>query len=162
MAALLQRLVRSVADDEALAVLGKWLELAPFDENVHACLFALLARRGQIREGDEHLAVTIRLFDSEGLDVAPLRNAWRAARAQRDRSTRVASALTDVRTGEPDGVVTGAPRRASIAVMPFVDRSAVAVIRGGAADGLAFDVIARLAKLRRHVRHCAGYGVRVA
>ena len=38
--------------------------------------------------------------------------------------------------------------RASIAVMPFVDRSAQAGVRGGLADGLAFDVIARLAKLR--------------
>ena len=39
-------------------------------------------------------------------------------------------------------------RRASIAVMPFVDRSAGAEIRGGAADALAHDVITRLAKLR--------------
>jgi TolB-like protein len=32
--------------------------------------------------------------------------------------------------------------------MPFIDRSTVQVARGGAADGLAFDVITRLAKLR--------------
>jgi TolB-like protein/tetratricopeptide (TPR) repeat protein len=42
-----------------------------------------------------------------------------------------------------------APRRASVAVMPFVDRSAAAGgARGGAADALAHDVITRLAKLR--------------
>jgi TolB-like protein len=41
------------------------------------------------------------------------------------------------------------PRRASIAVMPFVDLSAATdVKRGGTADALAFDVITRLAKLR--------------
>src|SRR5262245_18447663 len=38
-------------------------------------------------------------------------------------------------------------RCASIAVMPFIDRNDAASV-GGAADGLAHDVITRLAKLR--------------
>jgi TolB-like protein/DNA-binding winged helix-turn-helix (wHTH) protein len=42
----------------------------------------------------------------------------------------------------------GATRRASIAVMPFDDKSHALRIRGGTADGLAHDVITRLAKLR--------------
>lgn len=57
------------------------------------------------------------------------------------------------------GVVTGpaplpaedtstAPRRASIAVMPFADLSPVTLARGGTADALAHDVITRLAQLR--------------
>jgi TolB-like protein len=41
-----------------------------------------------------------------------------------------------------------APRRGSIAVMPFADRSTSVLVRGGAADALAYDVITRLAKLR--------------
>jgi TolB-like protein/Tfp pilus assembly protein PilF len=41
-----------------------------------------------------------------------------------------------------------APRRASIAVMPFIDRSAGTDFRGGVADALVHDVITRLAKLR--------------
>jgi TolB-like protein/tetratricopeptide (TPR) repeat protein len=41
-----------------------------------------------------------------------------------------------------------APRRASVAVMPFVDRSSAPGVRGGSADALAHDVITRLAKLR--------------
>jgi TolB-like protein len=44
--------------------------------------------------------------------------------------------------------VTPAARRASVAVMPFVDRSPTAEARGGLADALADDVITRLAKLR--------------
>ena len=40
------------------------------------------------------------------------------------------------------------PRRASVAVMPFVDQSAATNLPGGPADGLAHDVITRLAKLR--------------
>lgn len=47
--------------------------------------------------------------------------------------------------GEASGT---APRRASIAVMPFVDLSPVAGARGGTADALAHDVITRLAQLR--------------
>lgn len=39
-------------------------------------------------------------------------------------------------------------RRASLAVLPFADKSAVARVRGGAADALVRDVITRLAKLR--------------
>jgi TolB-like protein/Tfp pilus assembly protein PilF len=39
-------------------------------------------------------------------------------------------------------------RRASLAVMPFADKSDVARIGGGAADALVHDVITRLAKLR--------------
>lgn len=40
------------------------------------------------------------------------------------------------------------PRRASIAVMPFADLSPVTDARGGTADALAHDVIARLAQMR--------------
>jgi DNA-binding SARP family transcriptional activator len=144
-AALLERLVGSAPDDEALGYLETWLELAPFDRRVHELLLGALARRGQIREGEEHLAAASRLFAAEGLDGAPLRDAWRSARAQ--GSARAAAALSEVATSSPDDVALG-PRRASIAVMPFVDRSKASAARGGAADALAHDVITRLAKLR--------------
>jgi DNA-binding SARP family transcriptional activator len=148
-AAVLERLVRLVPDNEALAHLGKWLELAPFDRSVHEALFNVLARHGQIREAEEHLAATIRLFESEGLDCAPVRNAWRSARAQGDRLPRAsAPAATTSADSVRDDNVSVASRRASIAVMPFVDRSIVISARGGAADALAHDVITRLAKLR--------------
>jgi TolB-like protein len=41
-----------------------------------------------------------------------------------------------------------AARRASIAVMPFADQTTASNVPGGPADGLAHDVITRLAKLR--------------
>ena len=56
-------------------------ELAPFDRRVHELLLNALARRGRIREGEEHLAATARLFEAEGLDCAPIRDAWRAAQS---------------------------------------------------------------------------------
>ena len=150
-AALLERLVRSVPDDEVLGYLEKWLELAPFDPRVHELLLNALARRGRIREGEAHLAAAARLFEAEGLDGTPIRDAWRSARAQGDSSQRAGAAAppeSAAASSGRDNIVTIAPRRASIAVMPFVDRSTVTGARGGVADALAHDVITRLAKLR--------------
>jgi DNA-binding SARP family transcriptional activator/Tfp pilus assembly protein PilF len=150
-AALLEHLVKRVPDDEAFAYLEQWLQLAPFDRQVHEILLTALARHDRIREGEEHLAATARLFEAEGLDCAPIREAWRSARAR-------GGALPDTRGADPslttaassgrDDIVTAASRRASIAVMPFCDRSAATGARGGVADALAHDVITRLAKLR--------------
>ncbi|HEX2114250.1 MAG TPA: transcriptional regulator [Alphaproteobacteria bacterium] len=147
--ALLEQLVGSVPDDDASAYLEQWLQLAPFDRHVHALLLGTLARRGLIREGEEHLAAAVRLFESEGLDCAPLREAWRSARAQGE-SPRVRDAVVFAAAVSPparEDAASTASRRASIAVMPFIDRSTESV-RGGAADALAHDVITRLAKLR--------------
>ena len=99
-AALLEHLVKSVPDDEAFGYLEKWLQLAPFDRHVHEILLTALARRGRIREGEEHLAATARLFEAEGLDCAPIRDAWRSARAQGRQSAarRAADSVFDGRS----------------------------------------------------------------
>lgn len=136
-AALLENLAGSVPDDEAFGYLDKWVQLAPFDQRVHRTLLAALVRLGRIREGEEHLAATVRLFEAEGLDTASIRNAWRSARAV----TAVAIEDRNVPSALPH-------RRGSIVVMPFIDRSSAALVRGGPADALAHDVITRLAKLR--------------
>jgi len=80
--ALLHRLVESAPEAEFLELVEKWLELAPYDVHAHEHLLRALARRGRIREGKEHLAVSLRLFSAEGLDCAPLESAWRAATAE--------------------------------------------------------------------------------
>jgi DNA-binding SARP family transcriptional activator len=148
-AALLEHLVKSVPDDEAFGYVERWLRLAPFDRHVHEILLTALARRGAIREGEEHVAATARLFEAEGLDCAPIRDAWRSARAQEAADARVvAPSSTAVPSDGGEDVVTAPARRASIAVMPFVDWSTAPGARGGAADALAHDVITRLAKLR--------------
>jgi DNA-binding SARP family transcriptional activator len=149
-AALLERLVSSASEEEVPGYLDEWLALAPFDLRVHELLLNALARRGQIREGEEHLAAASRLFEDEGLDVAPLRDAWRAARAQPDTSPRIQVSPTlapPASNDRADNIVTAA-RRASIAVMPFTDRDHSTGSGGGSADGLAHDIITRLAKLR--------------
>jgi DNA-binding SARP family transcriptional activator len=135
-AALLEHLARSAPNSEGFAYLEKWLELSPFDRRAHELLLAALARQGRIREGEEHLAATVRQFEAEGLDGGPIHAAWRSARVQEVARETVA-------TPAP-----GLSRRASIAVMPFLDRSMAVPARGGPADALADDVITRLAKLR--------------
>lgn len=145
--AVLEQIVRSAADDEALPYLDTWLGLAPFDPRVHEMLLDALARRGRIREGDEHVAAAARQFEAEGLDPSSVRDAWRAAIARRDAAPRVQTA-TPAPPVEGEQPIAPSPRRASIAVMPFIDGSAVAAVRGGAADALVHDIITRLAKLR--------------
>jgi DNA-binding SARP family transcriptional activator/TolB-like protein len=150
-AALLEHLVRSLPETEAFGYLEKWLQLAPFDQRVHEMLLTALARSGRIREGEEHLAATARRFEADGLDCTAIRDAWRSARAHGANHATApgpASFLTAAVSGGRDDSVTVAARRASIAVMPFVDSSTVTDARGSAADALAHDVITRLAKLR--------------
>ena len=68
--ALLEQLVQTATDERALGYLEKWAALAPFDQRVHGLLLGMLARRGHIREGEEHAETTAQLFESEGLDSA--------------------------------------------------------------------------------------------
>jgi DNA-binding SARP family transcriptional activator/tetratricopeptide (TPR) repeat protein len=154
-AAILEHLVRTAApaDETVYDALDKWLMLTPLDVNAHRAMLAALARHGRTREGEEHLATTTRLFETEGLDVAPIRIAWRDARARRvsDASNAAPVAAEPARIVIPstNPLARESPaRRASIAVMPFVDRSGGGNVRGGLAEGLVHDVITRLAKLR--------------
>jgi DNA-binding SARP family transcriptional activator/tetratricopeptide (TPR) repeat protein len=153
-AALLEHLVRGLPDeaDELLSCLEKWLELAPFDLRAHEVLFGSLARRGRTRDGEEHLAAATRLFEAEGLDSVPLRNAWHLAKGRR-ASTSVSAIGTPTPHQPPLGMCAAeitmhAPRRASVAVMPFAEGAATAGKGGGLGRGLADDIITRLAKLR--------------
>jgi DNA-binding SARP family transcriptional activator/TolB-like protein len=144
-AALLEELVRRDQSDALFDHLEKWREISPFDQRVHEALLTALARRGRIGEGEEQLAASARLFESEGLDPTRLRETWLAALKPAAAPTP-AKVQCEARPSD-DGPVAPT-RRASIAVTPFVDLTAAAPIRGGPADGLAHDVITRLAKLR--------------
>ncbi|MBN9510019.1 MAG: transcriptional regulator [Alphaproteobacteria bacterium] len=143
-AALLEHCVARAEGDDVFRHVQAWIALAPFDARAHGALLRALAARGRLREGEEHLAATARLFEAEGLDAASIRDLWRAARAA---GPAVGAAPA---REEPPARGDEAPvqRRASVAVMPFVDVSAAGGAAGGPADGLAHDVITRLAKLR--------------
>jgi DNA-binding SARP family transcriptional activator/Tfp pilus assembly protein PilF len=150
-AAVLEQLAGRLPDEEASGTLDRWIQLAPFDLRPHEAALTALARRGRIREGEEHLAATARLFGAEGLDAAPLRDLWRAARTKADEASRIRTAAAPAAlppAGTATESVPAGARRASVAVMPFADLTAGPGLPGGPADGLVYDVITRLAKLR--------------
>ncbi len=149
-AAILEHLVRSLPpeSEEVFSHLEKWLELAPFDRAAHGSLLLALARRGRIREGEEHLAATERLFEAEGLDRAPIRQLWQSARAGHAKALSSSAPDVALPAIDAEGSTVVTARRASIAVMPFLDHEDLNGSRGGFADGLTHDVITRLAKLR--------------
>ena len=145
-AAVLEQAVKTSIDDEVLPYLEKWLELAPFDQRVHELLLNALARQGRIREGEEHLAAASRLFEAEGLDCEPPRNAWRCARGQTDPQPRAGTAIP-IAMAERDET-TNVSRRASIAVSrPSVERSPSADPAGGIGDALADVGVANIQPL---------------
>jgi DNA-binding SARP family transcriptional activator/Tfp pilus assembly protein PilF len=151
-AVLLENLARALPHEAAAPYIEEWLKLSPFDRNAHEGLLGSLARQGRIAEGEAHLAAACKLFEADGLDSAPLRELWRATREKHAASAApgpaqlVSASLTEIQRYSSDA--RASTRRASIAVMPFVDRSSEVDKRGGAADALAYDVITRLAKLR--------------
>ncbi|TKB35569.1 MAG: transcriptional regulator, partial [Mesorhizobium sp.] len=153
-AAILEHLVNKLpADaDEMPSHLDKWLELAPFDGRAHVALLTRLAQRGQFGAGEEHLASAAQLFASEDLDFGPVREAWRTIRGERPAATLwarpplvPAAPHASIMLPHSDAA---APRKASLAVMPFVEGAdCPGGPRGGLADGLTHDIITRLAKL---------------
>lgn len=157
--ALLEQRVadRGLEPEERLACLEQWLRLAPFDRRAQGLMLAELARAGQLREGEEHLAATTRAFEAEGLDWRPLRDAWRQERARHlgaaatprtPLSAEPTAALRAPGAAEAAEAARTAPRRASIAVMPFDERADATPPGGSLASGLVHDIITRLAKLR--------------
>ncbi|MCD6077656.1 MAG: transcriptional regulator [Ramlibacter sp.] len=131
--------------DSLLPTLERWLVVAPFDRQAHERMLEALAARGRLREGDEHLAATARQYEAEGRDWAPIGHAWRAAKAR-----HAAGAVQAIVVPPPHELEapSAAGARASLAVMPFTDRTPGAASRGGLGDGMAHDIITRLAKLR--------------
>jgi DNA-binding SARP family transcriptional activator len=145
---LLENLARALPGEAASPYLDEWLRLSPFDRSAHELLLHSLARQGRIAEAEAHLASASKLFEADGLDSAPLRDLWRGARQNVPAPTieLVSAHLTEIRRTPADS--SAVTRRASIAVMPFMDQSTETARRGGAADALAYDVTTRLAKLR--------------
>ncbi|MES0212692.1 transcriptional regulator [Mesorhizobium sp. M0028] len=154
-AAVLQQLVERLPSDsdDVSAHLEKWLELAPFDGRVHLALLTRLAQRGQFGAAEEHIAAAARHFQSEDLDFGPVRDAWRTIRCQHGASSWVQPAVPlsvpPIMLADPNAATS---RKASLAVMPFIEQAGIGGVsggpRGGIADGLTHDIITRLAKLR--------------
>jgi TolB-like protein/DNA-binding winged helix-turn-helix (wHTH) protein len=115
---------------------------------------------GDVHEQDEQPAAVLSHDnppgDSEGrqfagsheAEIAPAHGGHIRAIDESAVLTPPLSPATPAAGGEHAKFGTFAPRRASVAIMPFDDRSTAPGVRGGSADALAHDVITRLAKLR--------------
>lgn len=150
-AALLEQLSQGADDDAAAGYLEQWLQLTPFDVRAHETLLQRLAGQGRVQDGQAHLAATTPLFEAEGLDAAPLHDAWCAGLAgSHPAAAGGEPALVTVQDAHDrlEALVIAPRQRASLAVMPFVDQSTPPRQRGGLADALAYDLTTRLAKLR--------------
>ncbi len=118
--------------------LERWLRQAPFELEAHTRMIDALVRSGAGHDAEAHLTATIRAFEQEGLDWAPLRAAFQGAR----RVSVAALPEPPVREKPPEA---SAPRHGSVVVMPF---AAAHDDASRASDGLTDDIITRLAKLR--------------
>ncbi|MBL0424013.1 transcriptional regulator [Ramlibacter alkalitolerans] len=137
------------AGHDALAALDRWLAVAPFERAAHERMLEALALRGQFREGDEHVAAAARRFEAEGQDWGAIAHAWRALKSRHSGALTLApGAILTTASAPTEQPTATSTRRASIAVMPFIDRTPGTALRGGLGDGMAHDVITRLAKLR--------------
>jgi DNA-binding SARP family transcriptional activator/Flp pilus assembly protein TadD len=144
VAALRELVARAPAGSiDVFRRLEAWLEVSPFDQRAHEVMLEALVRGGRLRDAEQHVAATIRSFEQEGLDWAPLRDAWQATRrvTEAPRAPLVTAAIEDV----PAPAEKRGRRRGSVAVMPFADTAPDA---RRVADGLTEDIITRLAKLR--------------
>ncbi len=136
--------------EEAIAALRKRLALTPFDGQAYIDLMTALMAQGATVEAESLLASGTRMFESEGLDPAPLRLAARKAKGTACSGGAVAPEPMPPRAAASgaaaaDASDASALRRASIVVMPLaVSAPADAEI----ANGLTHDIIFGLAKLR--------------
>jgi DNA-binding SARP family transcriptional activator/TolB-like protein/Tfp pilus assembly protein PilF len=151
--AVLEQLVgrRDDSANESLEYLEKWLQLTPFDERAHELLLSALLRCGRVQEAEEHFAATIRAFETEGLEWLALRQRWLALRNSRSDKlspVHVTSGISPQNVIRSATVDAPAPRRASVCVMPFLERTPGNVSGGGVGDGLTDDIITQLARLR--------------
>lgn len=141
--AILDRLSAQTGGETSIASLEHWMRLAPFDRRAHERFLAVLAESGRLPEAEAHLDFVARQFEAEGLDFAPLRARWPALKA---RAAGPGAFLAGPRIDDA-APMAPAVRRASLAVMPFLD---LAAGRGDSrvAAALTHDTITRLAKLR--------------
>jgi TolB-like protein len=145
--ALLRELVSRLphASEEPFRRLDQWLQLAPFDVDAHAAMIDMLLGCGRLQHAEQHVASAIRAFEQEGVDWSPLRTLLTQRRSAAGSARAEAPPAVTARVDVPPPARSR--RRASVAVMPFEEVATAAGSRR-LGDGLADDIITRLAKLR--------------
>jgi DNA-binding SARP family transcriptional activator/TolB-like protein len=149
-AAFVDLLERAIAEPgrpaaSRLALIERWVALSPFDERAHILLLSHLRQSGAPDAAEAHLRTTMNMLEAEGLDTSRVRAAWRGMLGT------IAASIVDVDSSGKESIAIeqlGQRARASLAIMPFVQRTGHGLPGGGLADGLTQDIITRLARLR--------------
>jgi TolB-like protein/DNA-binding SARP family transcriptional activator len=143
--------LRPAGAEESLQRIQAWLEVAPFEPRAHQALLELLSNARRFGECDTHLARTIRAFEREGLDWAPLRDWWRQLARVSAPATQKDMPVLATAPRERDAPAPLESRhggRVSVAIMPFEPAAASSGAGSQHWHGLSDDIITRLAKLR--------------
>ncbi|CAH1663026.1 transcriptional regulator [Chelatococcus asaccharovorans] len=134
-----------VGTPEGLSAARRWLEFSPLDAQAHARFLTELYHRRMLDACAKHLDGAAKTFAVAGVEFAPVRAAWAEIRGA---SIRLAAAAVREPLREQALSPQAGSRRASIAVMPFWERLAGAMVRSDLGNALAHDIISRLARLR--------------
>lgn len=135
-----------VGSEQGLPAARQWLDLAPRDTGANIRFLAELFHRRMTDACNRHLDAAARLFADEGVNFAPIREAWEHLRhPPREPAITIVSESAGV-PAEP--VRMSAARRASIAVMPFRELATDPAGRHDLGSAIAHDVISKLARLR--------------
>jgi DNA-binding SARP family transcriptional activator len=131
---------------DALPAVRAWLELAPLDAAANIRFLEELLARRMPEECTRHLAAAERLFSSEDIDFAPVREAWKRLRSL--APARVADHPAPPQVQDAATVAEIARHGGSVAVMPFREMGGASGGRSALGDALTHDVISRLARMR--------------
>ncbi|WP_342587286.1 transcriptional regulator [Pseudaminobacter soli (ex Li et al. 2025)] len=135
-----------VGSVDGLPAARRWIDLAGLDTGANIRFLSELLHRRMVDECNRHLDMAARLFADEGLDFAPVRDAWEQLRHAAAQPTQVA---VSERVREPaQSIHPAASRRASVAIMPFRELGAGPEMRRDLGSAVAHDIISRLARLR--------------
>ena len=102
---------------DRIEVLRELIEVAPFDEMAHIALVRSLIRRGLYAEARQQIDVSVKRFQSEGIDPSSLRSAFAEIQQWHAKPASIESAKLERRCLRPSEVVR--TRRPTLLLMPF-------------------------------------------
>ncbi|MDH6231799.1 TolB-like protein/tetratricopeptide (TPR) repeat protein [Mesorhizobium soli] len=135
-----------VGSMEGLPAARRWIDLAILDTDANIRFLSELLHRRMVGECTRHLDMAARLFADEGLDFAPVRDAWEHLRHAAAQPTMAAVSERVQEPAQP--IQPAAARRASVAIMPFRELGGGPQGRHELGSAVTHDVISRLARLR--------------
>ena len=141
---LLERLSVVLPLRDRLEVLRELIEVAPFDETAHIALVRTLVNTADYAEARQQIDVSVKRFQSEGIDSSSLRSAFAEIQREHAKPARPIRPQNPG-AGAPGQHQTERTRRPILLVVPFAGATPAEVAD---AERVTSDVIDGVAKLR--------------